>query len=214
VLAQAPPRNSSSNSTVSNSNATSLLNSELEKISSLSNVLGASMVDGIQISAINVGDTDLTVTLKRQQIINSSTTDNATTSSSVTNNVGNISLPVTVIAAKLPITNVTEIMSAIEASRSLVTATGSTTNPTDTVSGQAGLNDGSHRNGFQLLSLLKHIQIGAASIVGANWTMPQTVSMGFLGLGNRIAQSAASDFVVVVVVPFQGESSTTTLEMG
>jgi hypothetical protein len=170
------------------------------------------MVDGIQISAINVGDTDLTVTLKRQQIINSSTTGDATTS--VTNNVGNISLPVTVIAAKLPITNVTEIMSAIEASRSLLTATGSTTNPTDTVSGQAGLNDGSQRNGFQLLSLLKKIQIGAASIVGANWTMPQTVSMGFLGLGNRIAQSAASDFVVVVVVPFQGESSTTTLELG
>jgi hypothetical protein len=170
------------------------------------------MVDGIQISAINVGDTDLTVTLKRQQIINSSTTGDATTS--VTNNVGNISLPVTVIAAKLPITNVTEIMSAIEASRSLLTATGSTTNPTDTVSGQAGLNHGSQRNGFQLLSLLKKIQIGAASIVGANWTMPQTVSMGFLGLGNRIAQSAASDFVVVVVVPFQGESSTTTLELG
>lgn len=213
ALAQAPPRSSnSSNSTISNSNATSLLNSKLEKVSSLSNVLGASMVDGIQVSAINVGDTDLTVTLKRQQIINNSTTGAATISA--TNNVGNVSLPVTVIAVKLPITNVTEIMSAIEASRSSVTASGSTTNPTDTVSGQTVFNDGSQRNGSQFLSLLKNIQIGAASIVGANWTTPQTVSMGFLGLGNRIAPSAASDFVVVVVVPFQGESSTTTLELG
>jgi hypothetical protein len=44
--------------------------------------------------------------------------------------------------------------------------------------------------------------------------MPQTVSMGFLGLGNRIAASAPSDFVLVLIVPFQGESSIPTLELG
>jgi hypothetical protein len=37
--------------------------------------------------------------------------------------------------------------------------------------------------------------------------------MGFLGLGNRIAASAPSDFVLVVVVPFQGISNIPTLPL-
>jgi hypothetical protein len=65
-----------------------------------------------------------------------------------------------------------------------------------------------------ILSLLKNIQIGAGSIVNANWTLPQTISMRYLGLGNRIAASAPSDFVLVVVVPFQGESNIPTLRLG
>jgi hypothetical protein len=80
--------------------------------------------------------------------------------------------------------------------------------------GQIGSNAEIQSNAFQILSLLKNIQIGAGSIVNANWTLPQTISMGFLGLGNRIAASATSDFVLVVVVPFQGESSIPTLRLG
>jgi hypothetical protein len=201
-----------SSSAVPNSNPANILNGRLEKISSLSNILEASMVDGIQVSTINVGDTDLTVTLKRQ--ITTSPPPPTTSNTTVaTNNVGNISLPVTVIAAKLPIANLTEIISAIEASRGSVMATGSA-NPTDTLNGQTGSNGAPQSNVFQILSLLKNIQIGAASIVNANWTLPQTVSMGFLGLGNRIAASAPSDFVLVLVVPFQGESSIPTLGLG
>jgi hypothetical protein len=208
VLAQASPRSSSSISALPNFNPANSLIGRLEKISSLSNILGASMVDGIEISAINVGDTDLTVTLKYQ----TTTSTTTTTTTTITKKVSNMSLPVTVIAAKLPITNLTEIISAIEASRgSAATATGSTTNPMDTITGQIGSNGAAQSNVFQILSLLKNIQIGAASIVNANWTLPQTVSMGFLGLGNRIAASAPSDFVLVLVVPFQGESSIPTL---
>jgi hypothetical protein len=79
--------------------------------------------------------------------------------------------------------------------------------------GQIGSNAAIQSNAFQILSLLKNIQIGTASIVNANWTLPQTVSMGFLGLGNRIAASATSDFVLVVVVPFQGISNMPTLPL-
>lgn len=186
---------------VPNSNQANLLNDRLEKIASLSNILEASMVDGIQPSAINIGDTDLTLTLKRQ------ITTNATTTTAT-----NISLPVTVIAAKLPIANLTEILSAIESSRGS-TITGSA-NAMNTLNGPIGSNGAAQSNVFQILSLLKNVQIGVASIVNANWTLPQTISMGFLGLGNRIAASAPSDFLLVLVVPFQGESSMPTLELG
>jgi hypothetical protein len=215
AVALAQPLPSTRNSSIGSSalpnsnptNSTNLLNGRLEKIASLSNILEASMVDGIQVSAINVGDTDLTVTLKHQITTNMTTT-------TATNNVGNISLPVTVIAAKLPIANLTEIISAIESSRNGLAMATSSANPLDAVSGQTGSNAAAQSNAFQILSLLKNVQIGAASIVNANWTMPKTVSMGFLGLGNRIAASAPSDFVLVLIVPFQGESSIPTLELG
>lgn len=191
---------------VPNSNQANLLNDRLEKIASLSNILEASMVDGIQLGAINIGDTDLTLTLKRQITTNATTT-------AATNNVSNISLPVTVIAAKLPIANLTEILSAIESSRGSTITTGGA-NAVNTLNGPIGSNGAAQSNVFQILSLLKNVQIGVASIVNANWTLPQTISMGFLGLGNRIAASAPSDFVLVLVVPFQGESSMPTLELG
>jgi hypothetical protein len=179
---------------------------KLEKIPSLSNIVGVSMVDGIQVSGINVGDTDLSVTLRRQ------ITTTTTTSNNTTSNMS--SLPVTVIAAKLPITNLTQLLSTVEATRSLAMATQNSANPMDAATGQIGSNAEIQGNAFQILSLLKNIQIGAGSIVNANWTLPQTISMGFLGLGNRIAASAPSDFVLVVVVPFQGESSIPTLRLG
>ena len=164
------------------------------------------MVDGIQVSGINVGGTDLSVTLRRQ-ITTSTTTPNNTASNMS-------SLPVTVIAVKLPITNLTQLLSTVEATRSLAAATQNSANPMDAATGQIGSNAAVQSNAFQILSLLKNIQIGAGSIVNANWTLPQTISMGYLGLGNRIAASAPSDFVLVVVVPFQGESNIPTLRLG
>jgi hypothetical protein len=120
-----------------------------------------------------------------------------TTTTNPTSNISTVSLPVTVIAAKLSITNLTEMLSAIESSGGLAMTTGQTGSNTATT----------QSNTPQILSLLKRIQIGAGSIVNANWTMPQTISMGFLGLGNRVAASAPSYFVLLVVVPFQGESN-------
>jgi hypothetical protein len=106
------------------------------------------------------------------------------------------SLPVTVIAAKLPITNLTELISTLEATRSLAMAT-SSANPMDAATGQIGSNAAIQGNAFQILSLLKNIQIGAGNIVNANWTLPQTVSMGFLGLGGgkiQVSKAMQRDF--------------------
>jgi hypothetical protein len=198
----------SSSSAAPNLNSAKLLN-RLEKIPSLSNIVGISMVDGIKVSGINVGDTDLSVTLRRQ--ITTTTISNNNTAG----NMSSSSLPVTVIATKLPITNLSAVLSTVAASTDLAmaTTTQNSANPMDAATGQIGSNAAIQSNAFQILSLLKNLQIGTASIVNGNWTLSQTVSMGFLGLGNRIAASAPSDFVLVVVVPFQGISNMPTLPL-
>jgi hypothetical protein len=203
VLAQSQQPTIGSSSAAANSNSAKLLN-RLEKIPSLSNIVGVSMINGIKVSGINVGDTDLSVTLRRQI----TTAANNNTAGSMSS-----SLPVTVIATKLPITNLSAVLSTVAASTDLAMATQNSANPMDAATGQIGSNAAIQSNAFQILSLLKNIQIGTASIVNANWTLPQTVSMGFLGLGNRIAASAPSDFVLVVVVPFQGISNMPTLPL-
>jgi len=208
ALAQSQqPTMGSSSSAAPNLNSAKLLN-RLEKIPSLSNIVGISMVDGIKVSGISVGDTDLSVTLRRQ----TSTTTGA--NNNTAGNMSSSSLPVTVIATKLPITNLSAVLSTVAASTDLAMATTqNSANPMDAATGQIGSNAAIQSNAFQILSLLKNIQIGTASIVNGNWTLPQTVSMGFLGLGNRIAASAPSDFVLVVVVPFQGISNMPTLPL-
>ena len=207
ALAQSQqPTMGSSSSAAPNLNSAKLLN-RLEKIPSLSNIVGISMVDGIKVSGISVGDTDLSVTLRRQI---------TTTTGANNNTAGNMSssLPVTVIATKLPITNLSAVLSTVAASTDLAMATTqNSANPMDAATGQIGSNAAIQSNAFQILSLLKNLQIGTASIANGNWTLPQTVSMGFLGLGNRIAASAPSDFVLVVVVPFQGISNMPTLPL-
>ena len=208
ALAQSQqPTMDSSSSAAPNLNSAKLLN-RLEKIPSLSNIVGISMVDGIKVSGISVGDTDLSVTLRRQ----TSTTTGA--NNNTAGNMSSSSLPVTVIATKLPITNLSAVLSTVAASTDLAMATTqNSANPMDAATGQIGSNAAIQSNAFQILSLVKNIPIGTASIVNGNWTLPQTVSMGFLGLGNRIAASAPSDFVLVVVVPFQGISNMPTLPL-
>src|SRR4051812_9103813 len=67
---------SKDNSAAQNLNSAKLLN-RLEKIPSLSNIVGVSMVNGIKVSGISVGDTDLSVTLRRQiTAANNNTTGN------------------------------------------------------------------------------------------------------------------------------------------
>ena len=160
------------------------------------------MVDGIKISGINIGDTDLSATLSREQ-----------TQPDGSSNIANMSsLPVTVIVAKLPVSNLTELISLVESSRNLATAVRSG-DAMDALAGQLGSNPASGSDALQLLSLLKNVQIGTGNIVGANWSLPQTVSMGLLGLGNREAPFASSDFVIVTVVPFIGDTPLSTVPL-
>ena len=183
--------NNNTSSSVSSSSSTSSLDSsnlakKLEKVSSLSNIVGISLVDGIKVSGINVGDTDMSVTLKYQRAGgNVSNTGNASALSS--------SLPVTIIATKLPVTNLTQLLSMVEAMRNMATTTATNNaNPMGSILGQPGSsNSAMESNAVQILTLLRNIQIGIASVVNANWTLPQTVSMGLFG-GLRDMGAASS----------------------
>jgi hypothetical protein len=209
AVAQTPPTTgnniSSATSSTSNLDSSNLVN-KLEKVSSLSNILGISLVDGIKVSGINVGDTDLSVTLKYQ-----------TTESNVTN-TGNVSLPLTVIVTKLPVSNLTQLLSLVEAARNMATtATTSNVSPMDSILGQPGSSNAAmESNAAQILSLLRNIQIGATNVVNANWTLPQTVSMGLFG-GLRSIESASTatpnDLVLVMVIPFLSQTSIPTMQL-
>jgi hypothetical protein len=196
------------------SNATTMpggasrLTERIEQLPSLSNIVVMSLVDGIKVSGINIGDTDLTLTLKRQPTANNSASS------------GNTSLPVTLLVTKLPVNNLTQLISTAESTIRLAQASRSS-DPTASIVGAQSLLGGGGAEGsaaagsdaLEILNLLKDVQIGTASIVNANWTAPQTISMGLFGLGNRVAATAPSDFVLVAVIPFQGETNLPTLQL-
>jgi hypothetical protein len=189
---------SSNGSAVNNGNSTNGLGSpnvikKLEGVSSLSNIVGISIVDGVKLSGIRLGDTDVSVTLRYQPI---------------QPNPANKSLPVTVIVTKLPVANLTQLISLVESSKATAMST-SNAGSLDSLLGQQGMNPMMGNNALQILSLVKNIQLGAGSIVTGNWTAPQTISMGLLGSmrGGDEASAVPNDFVTVVVVPFMGESA-------
>jgi hypothetical protein len=134
-------------------------------------------------------------------------------------NTGNVSLPLTVLVTKLPVSNLTQLLSLVEAARNMATtAATSSVSPMDSILGQPGssTNTAMESNAVQILSLLRNIQIGATNVVNANWTLPHTVSMGLLG-GLRSTGSAEStapnDLVLVTVIPFLGQSSIPTMQL-
>jgi hypothetical protein len=210
-----PTANSSATSTTTSSNATSTaaaggsqLLQKIETIPSLSNIVTMSLINGIKVTGINLGATDLSLTLTRQ-----------TVGTNLTGPGNTSSLPVTVLVTKLPVNNLTQLISTAEATIQLAQASRSSDPTSSIVGGQsiigggAGSSSAAGADALEILNLLKDVQIGTASIVNANWTNPQTISMGLFGLGNRVAATAPSDFVLVTVIPFQGETNLATLPL-
>jgi hypothetical protein len=163
---------------------------EIDRISSLTNVVGISLVEGIKLSGINIGNTDMSVTLKSYSPV-----------------TGNKSLPVTVIVSKLPVANLTQLISLVESSKAVATTSGGPAS-SGSLLGQSDLTSVMGNNALSLLMLLKSLQIGAASIVSGDWSQPQTVSMGMLGsLLNPASSTESNEFITVIIVPFIGETS-------
>ena len=202
----------------------------LETIPPLSNIVGVSTVGGIKVTGINIGDTDLSVTLKRQPMAGSSSSSN--------NNASSMSLPVTVIGAKLPVNNLTqasnclplslqiannsaEVISSIEQRKSSLMPTTGNVNPQVDTTGQTGGSNTEIQTNVpppsQILSLLEKAQLGAGSIVNTDWSSPQTISMGLLGLGSRVAIPPSStdptDCIIVTVVSFVGVTGLGTVPL-
>jgi hypothetical protein len=181
--------------------------------SSLSITLGMSTVKGVKVTGVNLlQNNEVSVVLR--QIITSP---------------GNTRLPgsVTVIALRLPM-NLGDLMSmasasAASAASSNKTANGSSNNMSMMSSsirgygGAAGNPTSSFMN--NQLAFLKNIQVGSTNIVNADWRLPQSVTLGLVGLGGGSSSSNKStsspsaetaDFIMVIVIPFTGKSNLST----
>lgn len=191
----------------------------LEKIkgaSSLSNIQTISWVDGIEVSGVNVGESQATVTLKR--------VDGG-------ENNFNSSMPVTVMVIRTPGSSIKSLLTLMEASNKL--AGTNTTNPLVGIIGQmgelsagptglnmsslgglSGLNVSEPIKPLQaLLQLGKDTQIGVGNIVGGDWEKPRTITTGISTLGGLLGLDGGSTseprvhLAMVFVVPYSGKTS-------
>jgi hypothetical protein len=128
-----------------------------------------------------------------------------------------MSLPVTVFVSKLPINNLTEVMSMVESSRNTATALNNI-NPsgggtTVDLGSMLASNPAVQRNGLQILSALKNVKIGIGAFVRPNWSSPQTISLGLIGLPQGISATSPSsnDVILIAVLPYRGTTNILTV---
>ena len=170
--------------------------------SSLSGIVGISSVNGVKVTGVNLGNNEISVTLRH--ILTTGI-----------NNVSSVPPSVTVTVIRLP-TNLQDLMSLAAASRStggnntgmLMT---NNTNPINAMMGQGfrgiGANTTTQNNPFKALGFLGNIQIGSSSIVNADWRLPQTSTMGLIGGSSTSTTSSSADFVIITVIPYTGKTS-------
>ena len=171
--------------------------------SSVLGTVGMSMVDGVKVTGVNVlQNNEVSVMLRH-----------------IVTKPGNTTLPgsVTVTALRVPM-NLRDLMS-------IASAVAAGSNRT-AISGGNNMNMmGSSMQGYgsavgnptslmnNPLAFLKDIQIGSSNVVNANWLLPQSVTMGLVGMGsssNKISSSLSpqtADFIIVSVIPFTAKSS-------
>jgi hypothetical protein len=172
--------------------------------SSISGIVGISMVNGVKVTGGNLGNNEISVTLKHV----------------TTSNNSSIVPSVTVTVLRLPM-DLKSLMSLAGAARSTGGNTSSTmmannSNPMKAMMGQGfnGLGGGlanatNLNNPFKALDFLKNIQIGSSSIINADWRLSQTTTMGLIG-ANGTSTPSSADFVIITVIPYTGKNSNLT----
>ena len=202
------------------SNAMSLDSSPLlEKLkgaSSISNIQTISFVDGIEVTGVNVGESQATVTL--QNVAGQG-------------NDSNRAQPVTVMVIRTPGSSIKSLLALIEASNKL--AGKNTTNPLVGLIGQMGAQSGgpagmnasslgalsalnvsdSIKPLQALLQLGKDTELGVGNIVGGDWDKPRTITTGISTLGGLLGFEGSQSseqrvhLSTVLVVPYSGKTS-------
>ena len=170
--------------------------------SSLSNIQIISFVNGIEVSGLNLGDSDITVTLKQ---------------TAPQTNKSNISTPVTVTAVRVPGSSIKDVLALMETSSKL--KGGDTSGPFAGMLGQMGGLLGSSNASDSiaplqsLMQLGQNTQIGVGNIVGGDWKSPRTVTTGLVDLGQLFGMEgnpspdARAHFIMVFVVPYVGKTN-------
>ncbi len=173
--------------------------------SSLSGIVGISSVNGVKVTGVNLGNNEISVTLRH--ILTTGI-----------NNVSSVPPSVTVTVIRLPM-SLKDLMSLAAASGSMGGNSTSmmmtnNSNPLNAMIGQGfsgvGANATTQNNPLKALAFLKNIQIGSSSILNADWKLPQTTTMGLIGASNGSSSNSTADFVIVTVVPFTGKTNNLT----
>ena len=165
--------------------------------SSISGIVGISMVNGVKVTGENLGNNEISVTLKH-----------VTTSS-------NSSLVPSVTVITLEYRWILKALMSLLHCRTGGNNTGmlmtNNTNPINAMMGQGfrglGANTTTQNNPFKALGFLGNIQIGSSSIVNADWRLPQTSTMGLIGGSSTSTTSSSADFVIITVIPYTGKTS-------
>ena len=228
VYAQPLVEGTGNTTTVSNSTTSPLKNTEnatagivkmdLSKLKTIlatpfTSITAISLIPGLQVSGVNFGDTQISVTVK--QIQSPGNTTNMTT-------------PVTVTAVRLPVSNLEDLLSLVKdagllENRAATSIPGmNNANPLSSLLGGStellgggggggiGQNSGDQLSSVRPLQLLKDIQFGTGSIVAGDWTYPRTITMGLLniaslfGIENNTREPASAHIITVFVVPYVG----------
>ncbi len=172
--------------------------------SSLSGVVGISSVNGVKVTGVNLGNNEISVTLRHLPTTG-------------INDVTRIPPSVTVTVIRLPM-SLKDLMSVAAASGSMGGKSTSmmmanNSNPANAMIGQGfnglGANATTQNNPLKALAFLKNIQIGSSSILHADWRLPQNTTMGLIG-SNGSSSNSTADFAVVTVIPFTGKTNNLT----
>jgi hypothetical protein len=214
--------------TVSNSTTSTLKNTEnatagivkmnLSKLKTIlatpfTSITAISLIPGLQVSGVNFGDTQISITVKQIQS---------------PGNITNMTTPVTVTAVRLPVSSLEDLLSLVKDAGILENKASTSipginnANPLSSLLGGStellgggggegiGQKSGDQLSSVRPLQLLKDIQFGTGSIVAGDWTYPRTISMGLLniaslfGIENNTIQPASAHIITVFVVPYVG----------
>jgi hypothetical protein len=179
--------------------------------SSIFGGLATSMVNGVKVSGIGLDNngSQLSVTLSGipQEVLGGNNTA-STTNDTIAMTYAESSNAVSVIAMRIPI-NTADILS-------LAAASSSEDRSSNIMTGDMGLNQGSifPSDSFNPFSLLSDLQIGSSSIIDADWSVPQIVTMDLVGGNNGQEQkqphshnTSDANFILVSVIPYTGLDS-------
>ncbi|MDF0681113.1 MAG: hypothetical protein P0116_09135 [Candidatus Nitrosocosmicus sp.] len=162
---------------------------KLENIYSLTNTVGMSMVNGITINEITVGENNVTATIDYQP---------------TQNDTGTSSLPVTVIVTKLPVENLTKFVIFAAESSKMASTLSSGSDSVESLLEKTKLTPDTLNLALNSLDLMKNLQTGVASATLSSLDNSQKISIQTPeGLASSFS-SAPNEFVTVMVVPSMG----------
>ena len=162
---------------------------KLENIYSLTNTVGISMVNGIKVNEIVVGENNVTATLNYQ---------------ATQNDTGESPLPVTVIVTKLPVENLTKLVIFAAESSKMASTLSSGSGSVESLIEKTKLTPDTLNLALNSLDLIKNLQSGVASMTLSSLDNSQGITVQTSGGFASSFSTAPNEFVTVMVVPSMG----------